>query len=114
MCPRNSFTFNIRSRFTHLLLDNDVKRTSKRRRIFKLLTKMVLNFFKLFNFIAIFIVKLLYSNHIFLPSCAVTLKIQMVFFSLFYLFMYFMTGGLKSRYRKSDGKTRNGNLHMKT
>ena len=61
-----------------------------------------------------FIVKLFYSNHIFLPSCALTLKIQMVFVSPCYLLMYFTTGRLKSRHQKSEGNTRNGNLHMKT
>ena len=48
---------NLLNAFTHFCLDNDVNGTSKRRRIFKLLTKMVLNFFKffkLFNFIAFF------------------------------------------------------------
>ena len=37
--PWNSFTY-----FTHYWLDNDVKRMSKRSRIFKPLTKVVYNF----------------------------------------------------------------------
>ena len=56
--PRNSFTFYIRSHFTHYWLDNEVKRTSKRRRIFKLLTQMVFNFLKFSTLSQFFIVKL--------------------------------------------------------
>ena len=46
----------IRSHFTHFWLDNDVKRTSKRRRIFKLLTKMAFNFLNLSTLSQFFIV----------------------------------------------------------
>ena len=72
--------YYIRSHFTHFRLDNDVKRTSKRRFVFKLLTKMVLNFLNFSTLSHFFIVKLFYSNHIFWPSCSLTLKIQVVFF----------------------------------
>ena len=44
LCLLEVFYIYIRSHFTHFWLDNDVKRTLKRRHIFKLLTKMVLNF----------------------------------------------------------------------
>ena len=48
---------------------------------------MVLNFLNFSTLLQFFIVQLFYSNHTFLPSCAITLKIQMFFFSLF-LFIY--------------------------
>ena len=67
----------------------------------------VLNFSILSQF---FIVRLFYSNHIFLPTCALTLKFQMVFF-LPVLFTYvFHDWKIK---HKSGGNTRNGNLHKK-
>ena len=46
--PRNSFTLIFVLILLIFLLDNDVKRTSKRRPIFKLLTKMVLTFLDVF------------------------------------------------------------------
>jgi len=53
-----SFSFN----FIHFWLDNDVKRTSKRRRIFKFLTKMVLNYLNFSTLSQFFIVKKLNSQ----------------------------------------------------
>ena len=50
---RNSFTFI----FALILLIFDLIKTSKRRRIFKLLTKMVLNFLDFSTFSQLFIVK---------------------------------------------------------
>ena len=52
------FYIYIRSQFTRFGLDNDVKRTSKRSRIFKLLTKMVLNFLNFSTLSQFFTVKL--------------------------------------------------------
>ena len=53
-----AFTFYSCSHFTHFWLENDVKWTSERRRIFKLLTKMVLNFLNFSTLWQFFRVKL--------------------------------------------------------
>ena len=50
---------------------------------------MVLNLLNFSTLLQFFIVKLFYSNHIFLPSCAITLKIQMFFFlSLLFIYVF--------------------------
>ena len=66
---------------------------------------MILNFLNFWTLSQFFVVQFFfYSNHIFLPFCALTLKIQIFFFSLFYLFLYLVTGRLKKPLSKKRWK----------